>query len=51
MIVMVAVSETPIVAARGPTSVASTTAIAGAKNDACYHYHRDHDHDSQERAH
>lgn len=48
---MVAVGESTVVAARGPTAVATPTSPAGAKDDACYHYYSDYDHNSQERTH
>jgi hypothetical protein len=52
-VIVMVVSETPVVA-RGPTcpaSVASSTATAGAEDDACYHDNSEHDHDGQERTH
>src|SRR5215210_537606 len=49
--VVATVSETPVVAARGPTSAASTATTTGAKEDACDHYDHDHDQNCQERYH
>ena len=51
VIVMAAVGESTVVAARGLTAVASPTTTAGAKDDACYHYYSDYDHNSQDRTH
>src|SRR5215204_1833100 len=45
-----AIFETPVVAARGPTSVAST-ATPGAKEYAYDHHDHDYDQNCQERPH
>ena len=50
-VIMVAtVSEIAVVAARRPTSIAST-ATTGAKEDACYQYDHDYYHNNKEYSH
>jgi hypothetical protein len=51
VIVVAAVSESPVVTARGSASVASPTTTTGAEDDTCYHYYSDYDHNSQDRTH
>ena len=51
-VIMVAtVSEIAVVAARRPTSIASTATTTGAKEDACYQYDHDYYHNNKEYSH
>jgi hypothetical protein len=50
VVTVVSVSEAPVVAARRPTSTAST-ATTGAENDAYDHGNRDCRHDYEEHSH